>query len=54
MSDPASGSHLADQAASNGDESEFVEELCGIGDEVNGPDQVMAALKGSLGGPTDE
>ena len=54
MSYPASGSQLADQAQGNGADSDLVEELRGIGDEVSGPDQVMAALKGSLGGSTDE
>lgn len=54
MSYPASGSQLADQAESNGAGSDLVEELRGIGDEVSGPDQVMAALKGILGDSTGE
>ena len=49
---PADGQALAELAKSNGADQELVDTLQGLG-QVDGPDQVMKQLKGSLGGPTD-
>jgi hypothetical protein len=49
---PADGRALAELAKSNGADQELVDTLQGLG-QVDGPDQVMKQLKGSLGGPTD-
>jgi hypothetical protein len=50
---PASGDELAELARRNGGDDELIEELSRIDGELSGPDDVMRALKGSLGG-TDE
>lgn len=49
---PMSGKELAELAKRNGAEDELVEALAGIGRSVDGPNAVMAELKGELGGPT--
>ena len=54
VSYPSTGEQLADHAKGNGGDDELVERLREIGsEELDGPDKVMAALKGDLGGPTD-
>ena len=50
---PMDGSQLAELAESNGAEAELVEALRGLR-RVDGPNAVMAELKGSLGGSTDD
>jgi hypothetical protein len=48
---PASGGELADLADSNGASDDLVESLRGKdGEEFDGPDDVMKAMKGELGG----
>jgi hypothetical protein len=48
---PASGEELADLADSNGASDDLVESLRGKdGQEFDGPDDVMKAMKGELGG----
>jgi hypothetical protein len=46
---PMDGPQLAEPALSNGTDSELVDILCGVG-RVDGPNGVMKALKGQLGG----
>jgi hypothetical protein len=47
---PASSDDLADLAESNGADEDVVDAIRGIDeDDLEGPDQVMAALKGQLG-----
>jgi hypothetical protein len=48
---PMTGDQLAELAKRNGGGEELVRALRGVG-EVNGPNAVMAELKGELGGPT--
>ena len=50
---PMSGQELAKLAESNGAEQELVDALAGVG-SADGPNKVMAELKGSLGGPTPD
>lgn len=47
---PARGEDLARVAEGNGADGGLVDELRGIGREVEGPTGVMEALRGSLGG----
>src|SRR4051794_273926 len=49
---PMTGEQLADLAEGNGADADLVEELRGIGREVDGPNGVMKELKGELGGRT--
>jgi hypothetical protein len=49
---PASSDDLASTAEGNGATEDLVGELKGLGGSFDGPDKVMAALKGSLGGET--
>jgi hypothetical protein len=49
---PATGEQLAELAQGNGADDGLVEELRGIGREVDGPNGVMKELKGDLGGTT--
>jgi len=52
---PADGRQLADLAKSNGADDDLVESLRGMGDrQVEGPTGVMEALKGDLGGSTED
>jgi hypothetical protein len=46
---PMDGAQLANLASSNGADSELVDVLRGVG-QVDGPNGVMKALKGQLGG----
>ena len=49
---PVSGRELSRLARENGADDDLVEALARIDREVDGPNAVMAALKGELGGPT--
>jgi hypothetical protein len=52
---PASREDLARRAEENGANEDLINELRSMDKEsFDGPTAVMAALKGSLGGPTDE
>ena len=46
---PMTGDQLAELAQSNGADDALVQELRGIGREVDGPSGVMKELKGNLG-----
>ena len=48
---PATSGELADAAKGNGADNELVEALRGMGkDSFDGPNAVMAEMKGNLGG----
>lgn len=49
---PASAGDLADTARGNGAGDDLVDTLRGLGGSFDGPDKVMAGLKGDLGGKT--
>lgn len=52
---PATAEELADHAQSNGADEDLVATLRGMNkDSFDGPNAVMAELKGDLGGPTDQ
>jgi hypothetical protein len=52
---PASKDELADHAQRNGAGDDLVSELRAMGkDSFDGPNAVMAALKGTLGGSTEQ
>lgn len=52
---PASSEDLADLAEENGADDEIIDAIRGIDeDDLEGPDQVMKALKGQLGDDADD
>ena len=51
---PMSSDELADLAGSNGADDGLIEALRGTDDTFDGPNAVMKALKGDLGGSSDE